>query len=146
MNNKTLKINILGTEYDFILDTLADNKRYEECAGYCDVLKKEIHVRHYTKDDSDNDEFTSSSYSAYEDKNIRHEIIHAFMYESGLWTNSNNIERWAMNEEMVDWLAIQMPKIMEAYKCVVNVKEMEYSMVDGTSGKIEIIQESEIRK
>lgn len=134
-----MKVNILGTEYDLILDTLAENKRYEDCAGYCDALKKEIHVRHYTKDDKDNDEFTSACCSTYEDKNIRHEIIHAFMYESGLWSNSNNIECWAMNEEMVDWFAIQMPKIMKVYENVVKLKRtVEIQYMDGEKRLIEL--------
>ena len=30
-----------------------------------------------------------------------------------------------MNEEMVDWMAIQMPKIMEAYESVINKKTVE---------------------
>lgn len=53
---------------------------------------------------------------SYENKVIRHEIIHAFLYESGIWVNSNDVEQWSMNEEMVDWIAIQFPKIYEAYK------------------------------
>lgn len=47
---------------------------------------------------------------------IRHEIIHAFLYESGLEANTNNSENWAQNKEMVDWIAIQFPKIMKVFK------------------------------
>jgi len=43
-------------------------------------------------------------------KNIRHELIHAFLSESGLWANCD----WA-KEEMVDWLAIQFPKLLKAF-------------------------------
>ena len=35
-------------------------------------------------------------------KVIRHELVHAFLFESGLSVNS-----WADNEEIVDWIAIQ---------------------------------------
>ena len=42
------------------------------------------------------------------------------MFESGLDCNSNNVEGWARNEEMVDWMAIQMPKIMDVYESVSN--------------------------
>ncbi len=45
-------------------------------------------------------------------KNKRHEIIHAFLFESGLAENSE----WAQNEEMVDFFAIQFPKLMEVFK------------------------------
>lgn len=37
----------------------------------------------------------------------RHELIHAFLYECGL----NDSSDWARNEELIDWLAIQLPKI-----------------------------------
>lgn len=47
---------------------------------------------------------------------LRHEIIHAFLFESGLWVNSNSVECWAMNEEMIDWIAIQYPKISKVFK------------------------------
>ena len=42
----------------------------------------------------------------------RHEIIHAFLFESGLAENSY----WAQNEEMVDFFAIQAPKLFKAFK------------------------------
>ena len=47
-----------------------------------------------------------------EKKNIRHEIVHAFLFESGLAENSE----WAQNEEMVDWFACQAPKIYAAFR------------------------------
>lgn len=49
-------------------------------------------------------------------KTIRHEIIHAFLNESGL-TDCALQPRgsWARNEEMVDWFAIQGPKIVQAW-------------------------------
>lgn len=47
---------------------------------------------------------------------IRHEIIHAFLYESGLEGNTNKSKNWSQNEEMVDWIAIQFPKILKVFK------------------------------
>lgn len=47
---------------------------------------------------------------------IRHEIIHAYLAESGLSGSANGINCWAMNEEMVDWFAIQFPKILETFE------------------------------
>lgn len=44
------------------------------------------------------------------------EILHAFLYESGLRENSRGCTAWAENEEMVDWFAIQIPKIVKVYK------------------------------
>lgn len=48
---------------------------------------------------------------------MRHELTHAMLSESGLQSES----AWAMNEEIVDWIAIQGPKLMEVWstaKCL----------------------------
>ena len=41
---------------------------------------------------------------------LKYEITHAFLAESGLRGNCD----WADNEEMVDWIAIQLPKMYKA--------------------------------
>ena len=47
---------------------------------------------------------------------LRHEILHAFLFESGLDAGSiATYGPWANNEEMVDWFAIQSPKIFKVY-------------------------------
>ena len=52
----------------------------------------------------------------YRKQVLRHEIVHAFLFESGLDINSNKSEEWARNEEMIDWLAIQFHKIEKVFK------------------------------
>ena len=53
----------------------------------------------------------------YWKKILRHEIIHAFFNESGLQSSANQFDgAWAQNEEMVDWFAIQSPKIFAVYQ------------------------------
>ena len=49
---------------------------------------------------------------------LRHEIIHAFLIESGLDASSlqNGDDGWATNEEMVDWFARMWPRIQAVYK------------------------------
>ena len=49
---------------------------------------------------------------SFRKKVARHEIIHAFLYESGLSHNSE----WANNEEMIDWIAIQFSKMLKAFE------------------------------
>ena len=52
----------------------------------------------------------------YRKKTLRHEIMHAFLNESGLSDSSNRFDSaWAKNEEMVDWFAIQSPKIFKVF-------------------------------
>ena len=45
---------------------------------------------------------------------IRHEIIHAFMFESGLGFNFEH-KPYGQDETMIDWFAIQYPKIKKVY-------------------------------
>ena len=48
---------------------------------------------------------------------IRHEIIHAFLYESGLDGESHsNSSSWATDEEIIDWFAIQLKKKKKVYE------------------------------
>lgn len=49
-------------------------------------------------------------------KVLRHEVIHGFLYESGLWNNSGNVEAWGRSEEITDWIAIQFPKMLKAFQ------------------------------
>ena len=51
-----------------------------------------------------------------ERKVLRHEIIHAFLYESGMWNNSGSTNCWGMDETITDWIAIQSPKLFRAFK------------------------------
>lgn len=92
------KVNILGTEYDLYIEGM------EGVLGYCDSYDKIIEV-------SDLSHLKAGqSETEKEIKQItRHEIIHAFLNESGL-------KAWSKNEEMVDWLASQLPKIFKVFK------------------------------
>ncbi|MCR0349351.1 hypothetical protein DWW36_12255 [Erysipelotrichaceae bacterium AF15-26LB] len=127
-----MKVNVLGTQYTVIFDTLAENNRYKRCDGYCDFYVKEIHVRKHMNDDADCDEMTipEGSMKIYEKKCLRHELIHAFLFESGLDSNTSDIDGWARNEEMIDWMAIQMPKIMAAYNGIIKQQRLKYADAD----------------
>ena len=46
---------------------------------------------------------------------IRHEIIHAFMFESGLGFNFEH-KPYGQDETTIDWFAIQYPKIKKIFK------------------------------
>ena len=103
------QVNILGTDYKIFYET--ENPRFDEVDGYTDYSTKEIHIQIQmpSKDIMHNLKY-------YQDYVLRHEIIHTFLYESGLDTQSNETEMWARNEEMVDWLAIQFSKIVKVFK------------------------------
>ena len=49
-------------------------------------------------------------------KQLRHEIIHAFLSESGLQSNFEHCQEFGHEETMVDWIAVQFPKILKVYQ------------------------------
>ena len=100
------KVKILDTEYSIQLLHEEDDPKLKECDGYTDFTSKKIVVCNRRSDDKmqvENPEIIIA-------KVARHEMVHAFLSESGLGVNS-----WADNEEVVDWIAIQFPKMREAF-------------------------------
>ena len=85
------KVNILGTEYSIKGQIGKETPKLEHADGICEFYSKEIII---------------------DDKVLRHEIVHAFLYESGLDVSSD----WARNEEIVDWIALQAPKLQKAFE------------------------------
>lgn len=99
------KVMILGTEYRIESKELKD----EDIDGYCDDTAKLIVIR------SDN-ENKVGDFEYLQKKQLRHEIIHAFMSESGLQSNWQHIRQFGHDETTVDWFAIQSPKIFKVFK------------------------------
>ncbi len=116
-----MEISVLGVTYTLKYRVKADDPALENCDGYCDYSTKSIVVKEYTAEDR-KDPMSCADLDAYKRKCMRHEIAHAFLYESGLSVNSLRVDgSWATNEEMVDWMAIQGPKLYTAWaaaKCL----------------------------
>jgi hypothetical protein len=104
-------VHILGTEYKILIIEEGDYRYNREADGWCDTQAKEIVLYNFTQDLN-----SVRDLVAYQKKVLRHEIVHAFLYESGLWQCSSSSNSWATNEEMVDWIAIQESKLHEAFK------------------------------
>ena len=106
-----MKVNILGTEYTIEILSENDDSFLEEksCDGYCDKTSKRIVVR---AEDETNE---LENYEVYKKTCLRHEIIHAFLFESGLQQNFKH-DQWGHDETMVDWVAMQFPKLQKAFK------------------------------
>lgn len=99
-------VNVLGTNYTIKKMNMVEEPELEKCDGYCDHTTKTIVI-------SDIQERPGSveDLDAYMQSVIRHELVHAFLFESGL-----GAESWGINEEIVDWIAYQFPKMYEAFK------------------------------
>ena len=101
-------VNILGTDYTLKIGAEGEDERFKIAVGITDESIKEIVVMKCEEPESIDDK---KNPMAEFRKTMRHEIIHAYLCESGLAYNTTN--EWAVNEEMVDWIAIQLPKIAE---------------------------------
>ena len=111
----TVQVNILGATWMVKEGTEQEYPGLVGCDGYTDSSIRTIVVE---KIPDNMDPLVKQDLSSYRKIVMRHEIIHAFLFESGLDECSAEAKNWAMNEEMVDWFAIQFPKILEVYKAL----------------------------
>lgn len=100
-----MKVNVLGTYYTIQYKELG----VKGIDGYCDYTSKEIAIR------SDNENGVND-FESLQKKQLRHEIIHAYLSESGLQSNFEHANRWGHDETMIDWIAIQFPKILKTFE------------------------------
>ena len=144
-------VNILGTDYRVIFKNREEDKKLENISGYMDPSIKEIVV--CTMKDEMEDEMAVENMESIRRSTLRHEIIHAFLYESGLWSDSATVETWGMNEEITDWIALQAPKMFMAFwqvgalttteipcdeKFILNIQNVDSSVIrSGIIGKKE---------
>ena len=108
MGSRERIVHILGTVYTIREQSELENKLLGGCDGYCDWTTKEIVVEREIQG-------TLKDMEVYIRKVLRHEIVHAFLMESGLAECSGATDCWALQETMVDWFARQGPKIYEAW-------------------------------
>lgn len=112
-----MTVNVLGTQYTVEVKKYDDDTTFSEksWSGYCSDYAKQIVIC----DMSTHKEFLDSTnleQMACQKRTLRHEIVHAFLNESGLCDNSFSADMpWARSEEMVDWIAIQGQKIYSAW-------------------------------
>ena len=104
-----MKVSILGTIYTIIERSEEEDINLKDNDGYCDRAKKKIVIVDGRAD------YTDSWWEWQRKKIMRHEIIHAFLNESGLIENFAHIE-YGQEETTIDWIAIQFPKMLEAFK------------------------------
>lgn len=111
-------IDVLGTEYKiYQLESKEENGKELNSweAGHCRGIEKVIMIAYM--DDVERFGTLENVKKEFSNEVLRHEIVHAFLNESGLrWNSNNSTNGWAENEEMVDWFAIQSPKIFKIYQ------------------------------
>lgn len=111
-------VNILGTEYTIETHKVSEDTYLKKrcLSGYCAEESKLIVVADVSEKEYF-DGMDENEQEIYQKKILRHEIIHAFLNESGLSDSASTPEcAWAKYEEMIDWIAIQSPKIFKVFQ------------------------------
>lgn len=106
---KERTVSILGSVWRIKELSESEDKRLKGCDGYTDWTTREIVVEREIHG-------TLGDMEKYIRKVLRHEIVHAFLCESGLYECAGEAESWALSESMVDWIARQGQKIYDAWK------------------------------
>lgn len=107
--NDEKKVDILGTEYTIKHVEKSEDDFLKDCDGYCDETSKSIVIAKKWP------EFDGGNFEVYKKSITRHEIIHAYLFESGLAYNFGHPNR-GHDETYVDWIARQFPKLLETFK------------------------------
>ena len=98
-------IEILGHEWTVLVTTDDVEPRLKDCTGFTDWTSRKVVVSRIPESD------TNLDYpDALMRKVLRHEIIHAYMFESGLgddWTHPEV----GHDETMIDWMAYHLHKL-----------------------------------
>ena len=115
-----IKINVLDTEYDVeLLDEQDELMKTMNYGGYTDFSIKEIKVLKNIKDDITKQE----DHIKCQNNTLRHELIHAFLYECGI-----DIGMQFHNEECVDFFAMQFNKLANIFEdagCLDDGKDLD---------------------
>ena len=102
-------LNIFGSDWTVEYRNADADPLLKEDDGYTDPSVRLIVIANKREDCSIQD------YKYMQRENLRHEIVHAFLFESGLGFNLEHNE-FGHEETMIDWIAIQFPKILKVFK------------------------------
>ena len=109
---KTLSIDttvrILGAVWTVRSATEAEEPRLEGVNGFTDWTTRTICLEKNTHGNL-------GSIETYMNKVIKHEVVHAFMFESGLGDSFEHKD-YGQEETIVDWFAFQMGKIVNVVR------------------------------
>ena len=101
-------INVLGTLYQVDIVPEKEDPKLESMDGYTDPSIKRIVVADVNARPADSEDISNKEW--FQKNIMRHELIHAFVTESGLE------DAFWHNEDMVRWLAYMFPRLLVAFK------------------------------
>lgn len=98
------EIDVLGSKWQIIEE---DELRVANADGFTDNSVREIHLQSVFSDEKS----SVADMEEYKMRVLRHEILHAFIFECGLDIENS----WARNEEMIEFFALQSYKIANIF-------------------------------
>lgn len=112
-----MTVNILGTDYAIEYRPYDGDRNFRDGAdGYCKYCGSKLIAICNLATHPDYSDVADDERVAIQKMTLRHEIVHAFMVESGLpGTSSAAYRAWSDNEEMVEWIAYMGEKIHKAW-------------------------------
>ena len=108
---KVYNLDILGSKWQLKVIPRESDPMFESVDGYTDRSTKTMFVADGTFNDVDD----LQNFEAYMKEVKRHEIVHSFLYESGLAQNMYHAP-YGHDEMCIDWFAIQIPKMLKAFE------------------------------
>ena len=109
-------VDVSGVNYQIIFMSEDGFNCMEEAkgsAGLCDTDFKKIYVHIMS-----NSKIPDARKIHRIKTTLRHELTHAFIYESGLDIHTDPLfdENWAINEEAIDWYAHKIPHMAKTFE------------------------------
>lgn len=104
-----MKIGVLGSEWTIEYRGEKSDHLLKDRDGYTDPSANLIVIANRRPDDDIID------FDKIQRRALRHEIIHAFLFESGLGFNFEHREI-GHEETIIDWIALQFPKLQKAFE------------------------------
>ena len=105
-----MKINILGSEWEIIETTDSEHPELENSDGWCGTYVRKILVESNLFADSPKTDLSEQAKPIRKKDLLRHEIIHAFVRESGAQHSILD------NEFCVHWIALMFPKMLKLFE------------------------------
>lgn len=108
---KEYALTILGSEWTMRIATIEEEPILANADGITDWSTKTMLI----KAKQGESEFPLADFQSYQKEVRRHEIVHAYLFESGLGNDFCHPE-YGHDETTIGWMAIQIPKMMETFR------------------------------
>lgn len=104
-------VKVLGTKYKIKFASVESDSFLENHWAFCDFYSKSIVIR-----DDYKDLVTPGNEKDCFNETLRHELVHAFLHESGMTGEQRESRPLVFDEVAVAWVATQFPRMLKVFK------------------------------